>query len=47
VVAGRHILLSTVHVNKDQDDLTSTMHSRGVQIPGAASPVRRNFICGA
>jgi hypothetical protein len=40
VVAGSHILLISVHVKKGQCDLTSTMHSRGVQISVAGSPLR-------
>ena len=46
MVAVSHILLVTIHVKKGaRVTLTSTMHSRGVQIPAAGSSVRINFIC--
>jgi hypothetical protein len=46
VITGRLSLLITVHVEKDQSDLTNTMHSGGVQIPGAESPVSLNALWG-
>jgi hypothetical protein len=45
-ITGNISLLITVHVGKDQGDLTNTIHSGGVHIPGAGSPVPQNFFVG-